>query len=256
MMQLAVSVVLAGLWTACPSGDYELGHIWDSGGSHGHSGVGGALGTGGSPGTGGSGVGGSAVTFSDGQAEGAMTGFGWVALGSEDTVTAPTCGPSHDPITSSAACASTVNWSPSDRLCVSGFVPALPANPEASDYANNWGIQVGVDATNPVGGGLGQSYANLTIDMTGIPAAAGPSLRAVVHRRGDPASTTYCAPVTSGVAIPFTGFSTLCFVLGGGGSIMTAADVPSIDSIGVQISSESTAVTVSDFCITGIKLGN
>ena len=40
-----------------------------------------------------------------------------------------------------------LNWSTADKLCISGSLPAVPANATATDYANNWGIAIGVNST-------------------------------------------------------------------------------------------------------------
>ena len=173
-----------------------------------------------------------------------MTGYGWVALGKDDTVTDPKCGTSA--ITSTTQCAATT-WSTTDSLCMSGSIPALPASPTSADYSNNWGIMLGINATDPEGGGLGQSFSSVTITVTGSPTSG---LRAKVHKKGGP-SDGYCAPYTSG-AIPFTSFTTECWNTTSPGTAITAADVPNIDQIGIQVPSSQTAITVSNLCITGI----
>ncbi len=77
---------------------------------------------------------GTEVTFSNGKAAGAMTGFGWVALGAQDTVTNPTC--QGAAITSATYCLGQVTWNSTNALCVTGSIPAVAAtNP---DYTNNW----------------------------------------------------------------------------------------------------------------------
>jgi hypothetical protein len=133
---------------------------------------------------------------------------------------------------------------------MSGSVPALPAAPTQTDYNNNWGVSIGVGATDPAGNGLGQSFASISIAVTGAPTAG---LRAVVHRKGDPVTTTYCAAMTSGTAITFTTFATDCYNgATAKGPFITAADVPNIDNINVQVSSTQTAITVTNLCIASI----
>ena len=231
-----------------------------TGGATTASGTGGATtasGTGGTTtasGTGGSTSAGSTptgkiVTFASGKGVGAMTGYGWVALGSLDTVTDPTCGPTKTPITSTAACAADPNWSSTSSLCVSGSVPALPATPAATDYANNWGLSVGVNSSDSTTApGLGQSPTSVTIAVSGTPSSG---LRVVAHRASDPASTSYCLPYAAG-ALTLTSFVTDCYNTTPTGTKLTAADIPNIDKISIQVSSTSAAITVTSLCITGI----
>lgn len=189
---------------------------------------------------------GKAVTFKAGKAEGAMSGYGFVALGKSDSISSPTCGASKVLITSTTPCAADPNWSSATALCVSGSIPANTAK----DYTNNWGLLVGVNATNPSTGGLNQAHTAVTIDVTGAPLTG---LRAKVHRKGDAAGTDYCAVLTSGTAMPLTSFTTTCYDPAKPGTAITTADIPNIDQISVQVSSdEAAAITVTDLCITGI----
>ncbi|MGA9657387.1 MAG: hypothetical protein WBP56_10200 [Polyangia bacterium] len=192
---------------------------------------------------------GTTVTFASGKAAGAMTGYGWVALGVSDTISDPTCGANKAAITNAAPCAADPNWS-GTGLCISGSVPALPAAPTSTDYSNNWGVSVGVNATDTTpSGGLGQSFSSVTITVSGSPSSG---LRAMVHRKGDADATSYCATLTSGTAMPLTSFSTTCYTPASPGTAITATDVPNIDKISVQVSSGSAAIPVSSLCITGI----
>ena len=193
---------------------------------------------------------GTTVTFASGKAAGAMTGYGWVALGSADTVTDPTCGPSKAAITSAAPCATSTNWSTTTGLCITGSIPALGTPP---DYTGNWGVSVGVNAGPAAGTGLGQSFASITIAVAGSPATG---LRAMVHRSGDPDATSYCYALTPGTAIPLTSFSTTCYNTATPGTALTAADVPKIDKVSVQVSSGAAAISVASLCINGITFAN
>ena len=190
---------------------------------------------------------GTTVTFASGKAQGAMTGYGWVALGSADSITDPTCG--GIAFTSTTNCAATT-WDTANpsALCMSGSVPALSAvNP---DYTDNWGVVIGVTSTaSTPSGGLGQSFSSIAITVTGSPASG---LRAMVHRKGDPDTTSYCAAMTSGTAVAFTSFNTKCYDTPPDGVALTAADVPNIDEIYVEVPSITTAITVTNLCITGI----
>jgi ABC-type polysaccharide/polyol phosphate export permease len=73
----------------------------------------------------------------------------------------------------------------------------------------------------------------------------------MVHKKGDPDATSYCATLTAG-AMPFTSFSTTCYTPASPGVAITAADVSIIDKISVQVSSGTAAITVASLCITGI----
>jgi hypothetical protein len=217
------------------------------------SGTGGAPSTGGSTGAGGSVAADAAsstvalMTVANNQAQGAMTGFGWIAGGPKDLVTDPTCGSPVGPITSGVPCDFT-NWSTSDAYCVSGSIPALPLSPTTADYNDNWGIQIGVNVTEPPGGGLEQSFMSLTIAVTGTPSSG---LRAQVHRRGDPDETSYCAVLTAGTPIAFTSFNTACW--DGSGTRLATSDVPNIDKISVTVpSAVGSEISVANLCFHGI----
>jgi hypothetical protein len=192
------------------------------------------------------------VTFSAGVGRGAMTGYGWVTLGASDFVTSPTCGAAKAAITSASSCVSTAtNWDSSDALCVSGTVPALPAEPTSADYTDNWGLQVGVNASDPIGA-IGKSYSTITLNYTGTPQTG---LRATIHRTGDPVGTTYCALVTSGTAMALTSFNTTCWN-SGSGVALTAADLPKIDKVGLEVPSTQQEIAVTKLCLTSIVFGN
>jgi hypothetical protein len=190
---------------------------------------------------------GTTVAFGAGKGQGAMTGYGFVALGSADTLTSPTCGPTKAAITSTTPCAADPNWSNPSAICMSGSIPALPAAPTATDYSSNWGASVGLNATDPAGGGLGQSFTSVTITVTGAPTSG---LRAIVHKKGDPDSTSYCFALTSGTAIPITSFVTDCYNTVPSGTKIAASDT--IDKISVQVSSGPAAIAITDLCITAI----
>jgi hypothetical protein len=176
---------------------------------------------------------GTTVTFANGQAQGAMTGLGWVSHGAQDSITSPTCGGAVVTITSKN-CTDTT-WNSTTALCITGST--APVNPE---YTGNWGVLVGVNSTAPAGSGLGQSFTSITITVTGSPTSG---LSAVVHRKSDPDGINYYAALTSGTAISLTDFTPVA---------LTNEDVPNIDMIGVQVTSTTTPITVTNLCITGI----
>ena len=237
--------------------------------SGGVPGSGGRSGTGGVPASGGqSGSGGTAdaatttpttvVTFLNGSAQGAMTGYGAVSLGVLDTVSTPTCGgqaipglPPASPalsFTSSCAAANTT-WNSSTALCVSGSVPAWPPNPTAADYDNDWGVLIGVNALEPPQG-IGVSYKTMTFTTTGTPNSG---LRAVIHRHGDADNLTYCANLTTGAPITLTTFNTQCW--DNSGTYFKGPETAKIDLVGLHVPSTSTAVRLTNLCLTKIVLG-
>lgn len=231
----------------------------ETGGSSGGSGGGGSASQGGSSGAGGSTPPGTnacnatasenSVVFCKGQAIGAMTGWGWVALGSADTLTDPTCNTSKTAITSAASCAANTNWNKPDALCMTGSIPALPEKPTDDDYASNWGVQIGVNAKDP-NAGIGSSWKTVTFTVTGSPTTG---LRAIAHKNGDPDSTSYCIAMTPGTAIPITDFNSKCW--DSSGTALTEADAASIDKLSVQVSSTAAATDVTDLCVTKIEFG-
>lgn len=186
------------------------------------------------------------VTFKAGRGDGAMTGYGWVTLGSADTVTSPTCGPTNAPITGAAPCTTQTNWNQANALCVSGSIPALPPEPTPADYAANWGIQVGVNASEP-NAPIGRSFSAVGLAISGTPSVG---LRIELHRAGDPVGDTYCALWTSSDPVPLTSFNTECW--SNGGDYLTAADVPTLDKVGLQVTSGAAAIAVTDLCLQSI----
>ena len=223
-----------------------------AGGTGGAAGFGGTIGAGGIGRAGGiSGAGGATasggitttptgtiVTFANGQAQGAMTGRGWISLGTEDSISNPTCGGTV--ITSSTDCAN-ITWSSATALCITGSIPALY-------NTNNWGILVGVNSTAPAGSGLGQSFTSITITVTSSPPSG---LHAIVHRKSDPNGTNYYAILSSGTPLAFTSFNSHNDSPPDG-VFLTAADIPNIDQIGVVVPSTTSTIVVTNLCITGI----
>lgn len=220
--------------------------------------TGGVVGTGGSLGSGGS-AGRATVSFSNGKASGALDGYAWVALGVEDTVTSPTCddsstgGASNTPITSSSPCMNATTWASSNALCISGAIPVVIGG----DYTDNWGVQIGVNSSDPPAtsaghGTLGMSFSKVTFNLTGTVTPTNTGIRGEIHRVGDPDSTSYCATIRSGTTVMLTAFNTACW--DGNGTSLTASDVPNIDKVGVQVSSDtSNSYTVSNFCLAQIS---
>jgi hypothetical protein len=204
-------------------------------------------------GTGGGGSSGAAcsnpdkVEFATGAATCAMSGWGWIALGVKDNASDPTCGGAA--ITHDNPCLTSTTWNATDALCITGSIPALPAQPVQKDYDDNWGVQIGVDATVTPGTPIGKQYSAIAIEVTGSPTAG---LRVELHKAGDPEATTYCATNT-GAPIALTNFNTACW--DNTGKAFTLADAPQIDKVGIQVSSTQSAITVANLCLKSITFG-
>lgn len=215
------------------------------------TGRGGAVTTGGVTSTGGTSTppnSGSVVTIANYQAQGAMTGFGWIALGALDTVSDPTCKSPAGPIVNGVRCDFT-QWSTPTAYCMSGYVPIVPPNPTKTDYDNNWGIELGINATPDGTGVLGQSFSSIAVTIASSSSISG--LRVSTHRLGDPDDTNYCAPLTSGVQTPFSSFNSACW--DGSGAFLSTSDVAKLDKIMVSVpSSTLSAIRIDNLCITGI----
>jgi hypothetical protein len=191
------------------------------------------------------------VAFSAGKAVGAMLGNGWVAMGAKDTVTSPTCGASAQPITATAACAAdSINWNATNALCLSGVVPALSSSPTPLEYTENWGVQIGVNASEPLSP-LGRAFRTVAFNLTGTPTTG---LRAVLHINGTPTDAFYCALRTSEAPIPLTSFNTSCW--DGKGTYLATDDIPRIDHIDIQVSPTSQEIKITNLCLTSIVLGS
>ena len=238
-------------------GNQGSGGSMDTGGAQASGGslpAGGASGSGGttttSTNTCGASTSTTVVTICNGLAVGAMTGYGWVALGSADTLTDPTCDVAKAAITAATPCKANTNWGKPDALCMSGSVPALPGDAGAADYSSNWGVQIGVNAKDP-NAGMGTSWKTITFTMSGSPSTG---LRAVIHKNGDPDSTGYCVSMTPGTALKITDFNSACW--DSSGTSLTEADAASIDKVSVQVTSTASAITVDHLCLTKVELGN
>jgi len=252
-----VCAVFATFTTSCASSDNTGG----SGGSSAAAGThaGGTPATGGTTAAGGSpAAGGNTVTFSSGQAQGLMTGYGWAALGTEDdTLTSPTCGTTLTPLTPTAPCttANPANWSSTNALCISGNVGALPAAPTQTDYSDNWGVEVGVDANTDTTIPIGQSFSTISVALSGTPMTG---LRVDIGTTTSLSTAPYCAVWTAG-PIPLTSFNTECWngtscasSTDGKCVQLQASDVTNITQVMIQVPSTSAAIPVTNLCMTGI----
>jgi hypothetical protein len=189
------------------------------------------------------------VKFSAGLANGPMTGYGWVTVGVADSITNPTCG--DNLITSTIPCATHPSWNSSSALCVTGSVPALSDAPTPTEYAENWGLAVGVNAKEPIAA-MGKAYTTIAINYSGLPTSG---LRAEIHRSGDPSGTTYCAFLTSIAPVLLSSFNTMCWEAVSG-TPFDAADAAKIDKVSIQVSSTKVAITVTNLCLNSIVFGS
>jgi hypothetical protein len=196
------------------------------------------------------------ATFVSGRAQGALTGYGYVSLGVVDSITSPTCNgmqigglaPSDPPVTFNSTCRpSAITWGSATGLCVSGTIPGWSSYSSHMDSMIDWGIMVGVATRQPVQT-MGVSYGSIALTVSGWNSE---SVLAVVHLADDASNLTYCASMTSGVAIKLQSFNTECIFSSGRG--LADKDVERIDKIGVQVPSSRSVITLSDFCLTKIE---
>jgi hypothetical protein len=180
------------------------------------------------------------VTFMDDVAQGGMSGPGWVALGASDVLLYPICLRQ----TGTDRC-NADGWDSTTNLCASAYLPST-SSPIAED---NWGLEIGADVASP-NAPLGRSYGSISVIFTGKPSS---NLRIVLHRSGDPATTTYCQDqVQSGSSYHLTGFNTLC--QDGSGAQFAVSDAALIDQIGLQVTASTSAIAVSNLCLGSIML--
>ena len=276
-LALSGAMVFSAMTTSCAGG----GGGGSAGSGSGGSGNGGTSG-GGTSGGGSTGAttcsdpSADAVNFCNGKAQGLMTGYAYIALGKADTASDPKCAPdSAKPETTRAISAEgsdpgpcpttgTTVWKKADSLCISGSIPAVVGG----DYTGNWGLQIGVNTIDPPAtaagaGTLGKTFSTITATTEGTVSPTNTAIRLVIHLVGTPATDNpYCATMKeSGKAMNLTSFNTECW----SGSTCTtttckqlgASDIPNIDKIGIQISSDtSNLYTVTDYCLKGFQFGN
>jgi len=246
LASLAVCAVFATFTTSCASSDNTGG----SGGSSAAAGThaGGTPATGGTTAAGGSpAAGGNTVTFSSGAAVGLMSGYGWIAMGTDgDAATSPTCGTTapYTSITATAPCTTQTQWDSTSALCITGTIAALSAT--TPDYSGNWGLEVGVNANSDGTSAIGKSFSTISVAVSGTPTAG---LRVDIGTTTSLSTAPYCALWTAG-PIQLTSFNTACW--DNSGTQMTAADVPNITKVMIQVPSSTSAITVSELCMTGI----
>jgi len=198
------------------------------------------------------------ICFSKGQALGVMTGWGYVALGSVDTVTSPVCdntangGGASEEITKEQPCPENggkTMWKDPDKgLCLTGSIPVVVGG----DYTGNWGVQIGWNSSDPAGTPIGKTFSTVTFNWTGTVDPINNAMRGELHRQGDSAETTYCATVRSGESISLTAFNTKCWDKTG--VDLTSDDIAKIDKAGLQVSADDKkAYTITDLCVTKVS---
>ena len=189
-----------------------------------------------------------------------IPGYGWVNLGIGASVTSPTCGGAPisgqspapfamAPIPScpvSSLCWDVVNPYFPNALCISGSIPALPANPVQQDYAENWGVMLGYTFTAPIPA----AYQSITFAANESYSPSGNLLRTAIHLKGDPDDVVYCTAMDpTGAMVPFTNFHAPCRDTPGAvDKSLRNSDVPNIDRVGVLIEPGASAFTVTNLC--------
>jgi hypothetical protein len=264
MTALALSGLLAFSISCAGNGN-------GGGGTGGGGSGGGGGGTGGGGGAGGAGGGGGVagggggdycnedppadtVGFCKGSAKGVFKGVGFVSLGIKDKLTEPTCDGTE--ITKEAPCNTATTWNADGKLCMTGTIPKLPKPAVQQDYKDNWGVQIGVNTTEPPadkgGETLNQDYTNVVFNVSGKPETG---LRFFVHLKGDIEDLTYCVNSKSGQKTSLDGFNTKCW--GEAGTVnLTFDKVKDIDKAGVQVSStDSAEIAVENLCLESIVFG-
>lgn len=256
-LALCGALVFSATTTSCASSG--------SGGAGG-SGAGGAAGgaAGGSTGSGPCTAGADSVCFSSSKASGVLSGFGWIALGAFNTASSPVCdnsangGGTSEPITKAKPCPSTGGktvWKGDTGLCITGSVPKVGNDPTtgAPDYTGYWGLEIGVNVAETEGNTVDLSKytkVSFAFDPSAISPAPTGLIRGEIHVKGHtPADESYCSNVLPGTPAVLTAFNTKCW--DGSGTNLTTADLKNIDSMGLEISSNSTDYTVTNFCWTG-----
>jgi hypothetical protein len=133
-----------------------------------------------------------------------------------------------------------------NALCISGSIPALPANPVQQDYAENWGVMVGFTFTAPVPAG----YQSIIFHTNEAYTPIGTPLRTAIHLKGDPDDMIYCDVLNPFDArIPFTNFHAPCRPTPAAvDKSLRNSDVPNIDKVGLLIEAGGSAFTVTNLC--------
>jgi hypothetical protein len=148
--------------------------------------------------------------------------------------------PPQNPGTSTATLSTT-------GLCISGGVMQILN----MDYTDDWGCGIGFNVNQAMGAMTAKNAYQLTgtgvtVSTSAVPACT--TARVILDQNG---ATTYCAPLTPGVEIPWTSFNTACW--NNSGSWLSGP--PTSQAIKVQfVASTMQACPFTNFCITNISL--
>jgi hypothetical protein len=147
---------------------------------------------------------------------------------------------------------STATLASDGSLCISGNVMALPANPTAADYSNDWGCGIGVNVNQMMGTNMPINSTTLSgtgvsVTVNAIPTCT--TARVIVTDSG----TDYCAPLTgTSTTVPWSMFNTECWMPSKGQALSGAPTA--VTAVKVQFVTSMTACTFSNFCIDAMTL--
>lgn len=133
---------------------------------------------------------------------------------------------------------------------MSGQIPAL-REPFGPDYVNNWGIMMGVNASEDTSRApSSRTFSSISFKFNGAPTTG---VQAVVHLSGDPEMTAYCVKeIQPGQSIDVTEFNTSCYSFTE--KRLTVADTKRIDWVALWVQSTSSAITINNLCWDGVAL--
>src|SRR5512133_1623568 len=217
--------------------------------------TGGTSSTGGTKAVGGTkatGAGGSSVATTDGEENiftvGPFTGAGWVAGGADLTkFTNPTID------------GETQTFSSKTNLCMSASIPALQtcgggvtcADGETKNYAENWGAMLALNTSETEGTPKGTQFSNIAVTFTGAVTPATAQVRLQMETKD---GSTYCVHgYASGLQVQVTDFIKNCYDTKST-TALTKAETANVTSIQLSIASGDAAETVTNLCMTDIKL--
>ncbi len=134
-------------------------------------------------------------------------------------------------------------------LCISGNVMALPPNPTAADYTNDWGCGIGVNVNQAMGmntpkGTFKLTGTGVTVSVANLPSCT--TARVVLDDMDG--TVAYCAPLASGTEIPWASFNTECW--NGMGTALSGP--PTSQAIKIQFVTGMTECDFSNFCLTEV----
>lgn len=193
----------------------------------------------------------NSVCFVGGELQGLFSGVGWIDMAPNASLTDPTCGTDKHSITSDNPCTTRVNWNSETALCMTGAVTGLPATATAAEHEINWGVKIGVGLKGA--NDIGLAIAKYNQVAFRFSADAKIASRAVLHRKGDPDTTTYCIDdIRSGAALRLDRFNTKCW-----GDVTTVylelQDIPKIDYFALRLVPFDETRVFSNLCLQGLS---